>query len=44
MPGADAAVSLRSMAATFRAFDPQQTGHVSMDFSQMVYAFSNCRS
>ncbi len=33
-----------SMAATFRAFDPQQTGRVSMDFNQMIYAFSNCRS
>jgi len=35
---------LRSMAATFRAFDPQQSGRVSMDFNQMIYAFSNCRS
>ena len=35
---------LRSMLATFRAFDPQQTGRVTMDFNQMIYGFSNCRS
>ena len=38
------AVCLGSMLATFRAFDPQQTGRVTMDFNQMIYGFSNCRS
>ncbi|KAK9825630.1 hypothetical protein WJX81_001097 [Elliptochloris bilobata] len=35
---------LRSISATFCAFDPQQTGRVTMDFNQMIYGFSNCRS
>ncbi|GAB4817232.1 hypothetical protein N2152v2_004278 [Parachlorella kessleri] len=34
-------VFLQSASATFRAFDSQQTGRITMDFSQFVYACSN---
>ncbi|GMH33023.1 hypothetical protein BSKO_00857 [Bryopsis sp. KO-2023] len=34
---------LKSAAATFSAFDPHQTGRVTLDFSQFIYASSNIR-
>ena len=34
---------LRSAVNTFKAFDPQGSGRVSMDFSQFIYAASHCR-
>ena len=33
---------LQGAAATFRAFDSQGSGRISVDFSQFVYAASNC--
>lgn len=34
---------LKSAAATFAAFDPQQAGRITLDFSQFIYAASNIR-
>lgn len=34
---------LRSAVNTFKAFDPQGSGRVNMDFSQFIYAASHCR-
>lgn len=28
---------------TLQAFDPQGSGRISLDFSQFIYAASNCR-
>lgn len=34
---------VRCAANAFQAFDSCRTGRVSMDFSQFIYAASNCR-
>lgn len=32
---------LKSASATFRAFDPNRTGYINLDFSQFLYAAAN---
>lgn len=34
-------VFLRGASAAFRAYDPQQTGRITLDFNQYVYCCAN---
>ena len=35
-------IFLQSLSSTFRAFDPQSRGQVTLSFNQAVYFVSNC--